>query len=380
MKLSRRGSSRGASRTPSRGEDLLALTRIARELNAILWVIVYLLSRQPAVIGPALALSTSLLSTSSQFAVRQRFSIMTNTAAASTTTSDAAAMHSEDFLQFMSFAVAFMRAVDHARPDHIVDDPFAEPLIRQITPQLAPRMEKWTKDLPSPENYIAIRTRYLDETVSQRAPCIRQVVLFRAGLGTRAYRLESLRDCHVFEIDQSIELFEHKVGILDALGAELIPHKHNIIVADVKDVDWDEKLLSSGFDSHTPTFWALEGVTMYLERASNVALLKTIDILSAPGSEIWGDVGGQALKDGGVAALQQVDALSQAELGTQLFRLGEDDAIHGVFGELPWELELQADLAQPGVHFGRHWGPIPAGTSSSPVPFSFVHGRKPSSS
>ncbi|KAE9296355.1 hypothetical protein PF008_g24025 [Phytophthora fragariae] len=254
-------------------------------------------------------------------------------------TNDAAAsgdkVQSEDFVQFMSFAGVLMRATEHDRDDRIVTDPFAEPLTRQIAPQLAPRVKKWTETLPQPENYFSLRTCYLDDSITRRNACIHQVVLFRAGLDTRVYRCD--------------------------------------------DFNWEEKLLSAGFDSSAPTFWALEGLTMYLERDSNVALLKTIDILSAPGSEIWGDVGGRALGEGGVAPFKQVEELSQAELGTHLFRLGEDDAMHGVFSELPWELTLQADLMRPGTHFGRQWEPILSASDKQPVPFSFVHGVKHSS-
>ncbi|KAG6615385.1 putative O-methyltransferase [Phytophthora cinnamomi] len=284
-------------------------------------------------------------------------------------------MHSEDFVQFMSFAGVLMRATEHERADRIVTDPFAEPLTRQISPQLAPRMKKWTENLPQPENYFSIRTCYLDDSITRRNACIHQVVLFRAGLDTRAYRLESLHDCQVFEVDQNFALFEHKVAVLDASNASMVPDRHEMVVADVNDFNWEEKLLSAGFDSSVPTFWALEGLTMYLERGSNIALLKTIDILSAPRSEIWGDVGGQALEEGGVAAFKQVDELSQAELGTHLFRLGEDDAMHGVFSELPWELTLQANLVESGTHFGRKWEPI-LSANKAPVPFSFVHGVK----
>ncbi|KAK1944378.1 putative S-adenosyl-L-methionine-dependent methyltransferase SCO6443 [Phytophthora citrophthora] len=285
-------------------------------------------------------------------------------------------MHSEDFVQFLSFASALVRSLEHDREDRIVIDPFVEPLTRQIAPQLGPRMEKWTKGLQHPENYFSIRTRYLDDAITARGGNIYQVVLFRAGLDTRAYRLEALKDCQVFEVDQNFALFEHKVSVLDEIKAPLIPDQHEIVVADVNDFNWEEKLLSAGFNSSIPTFWGLEGQTMYLDRASNVALLKTIDILSATGSEIWGDVGGHALQEGGVLAFKQVDELSQAELGTHLFKLGEDDAIHGVFGELPWELELQADLGKGGSHFGRVWEPVVSTTDNFPVPFSFVHGVK----
>lgn len=285
-------------------------------------------------------------------------------------------IHSEDFVQFMSFAGAFMRSIEHKREDRILCDPFAEPLTRQIAPQLGPRMKKWTESLPQPENYFSIRTRYLDEAISQRAASIRQVVLFRAGLDTRAYRLESLRNCRVFEVDQNFALFEHKVSVLNVTNAPLIPDQHEIVVADVNDFNWEERLLSAGFDSNLPTFWALEGQTMYLDRSSNVALLKTIDVLSASDSEIWGDIGGQALQEGAIAAIKQVDELSQTELGTHLFKLGEDDAMHGVFSQLPWELELQANLGMSGTHFNRKWEPIPSVSDKAPVPFSFVHGVK----
>ncbi|KAI9991732.1 hypothetical protein PInf_017082 [Phytophthora infestans] len=213
-------------------------------------------------------------------------------------------IHSEDFVQFMSFAGAFMRSIEHKREDRILCDPFAEPLTRQIAPQLGP------------------------------------------------------------------------LSVLNVTNAPLIPDQHEIVVADVNDFNWEERLLSAGFDSNLPTFWALEGQTMYLDRSSNVALLKTIDVLSASDSEIWGDIGGQALQEGAIAAIKQVDELSQTELGTHLFKLGEDDAMHGVFSQLPWELELQANLGMSGTHFNRKWEPIPSVSDKAPVPFSFVHGVK----
>lgn len=141
-------------------------------------------------------------------------------------------IHSEDFVQFMSFAGVLLRSVELDREDRIVSDPFAEPLTRQIAPQLAPRMKEWTEKMPQPGNYFSIQTRYLDEAITQHNADNRQVVLFRAGLDTRAYRLESLQDCQAFEIDQNFALFEHKVGVLDALNAALIPEQHEIVVGD----------------------------------------------------------------------------------------------------------------------------------------------------
>ncbi|RLN14270.1 hypothetical protein BBJ28_00024925, partial [Nothophytophthora sp. Chile5] len=145
-------------------------------------------------------------------------------------TTELGKVQDRDFDQFMIFMVTFMRAREHAQADRLFSDVFAEPLTRQVAPQLAPRVLKWMEKTPRPENFVAIRTRYLDDSISQRNPHIRQVVLFRSGLDARAYRLEALRGCHVFEIDRNAELFAHKKTILGGLNAPLIAGRRDCIV------------------------------------------------------------------------------------------------------------------------------------------------------
>ncbi|KAL4152575.1 hypothetical protein PRNP1_009503 [Phytophthora ramorum] len=287
-------------------------------------------------------------------------------------------MQDEDFAQFMSFMDACLRAIEGARDDPLVHDPFAEPLTRQVAPQLTRRLQKWEEEQPHPEDYIALRSRYLDEAIVQRNPSIRQVVLLGAGLDTRVFRLDSLRGCHVLEIDQSAELFQHKRAVLKELGPKLLADRHDCIVANLNAFNWEESLLSSGFDPDLPTFWALEGIMMYLNRASNLALLKTIDILSAAGSEIWGDMSGLALlKEGELTLFKDVNELCKSELGELLFKHGEDDVFEGVFSELPWEMEVQAALVAQGTHFGREWTPTLTRTTKEPVTYNFVLAKKP---
>ncbi|KAG6623454.1 S-adenosyl-L-methionine-dependent methyltransferase [Phytophthora cinnamomi] len=289
-------------------------------------------------------------------------------------------MQTEDFAQFTSFVDALLRAVEATREDALVRDPFAEPLTREVAPQLTPRLKKWEEQQPHPEDYVALRSRYLDEALAQRHAGIRQVVLLGAGLDTRVFRLETLRGCHVLEIDQSAELFEHKRAVLEGLESPpaLLAERHDCIVADLNAFNWEESLLSSGFDPDVPTFWALEGIMMYLTRASNLALLKTIDILSAPGSEIWGDMTGHAFLEAGELALfKDVSELSMAELGEPLFKHAEEDVCEGVFSELPWEMDVQAALAEPGTHFGRAWTPTLTRTDQQPVTYHYVLAKKP---
>ncbi|OWZ16941.1 S-adenosyl-L-methionine-dependent methyltransferase [Phytophthora megakarya] len=287
-------------------------------------------------------------------------------------------MQNEDFAQFTSFMDACLRAIEDRREDRLIHDRFAEPLTRQIAPQLTPRLKKWETQQPHPEDYVALRGRYLDEALAQRTSSIRQVVLLGAGLDTRVFRLNSLSGCHVLEIDQSAELFEHKRAVLKDLQPELLVDRHDYVVADLNAFNWEEGLLSSGFNPDMPTFWVLEGIMCYLTHASNVALLKTIDILSASGSEVWGDMTGSAvLQDGELALFKDVTELCKKELGEQLFKHGEDDVYDGVFSELPWEMQVQASLVEQGTHFGREWTPTLTRTDKTPVTYNFVLCKKP---
>ncbi|RMX68798.1 hypothetical protein DD238_004273 [Peronospora effusa] len=281
----------------------------------------------------------------------------------------------EDFAQYVSFVDACLRAIESARDDHLILDPFAEPLTRQIAPKLVPRFKAETY---RPEDFMALRSRYLDEAILHRNPNIQQVVILGAGLDTRAFRLGSLRGCHVFEIDQSVQLFAHKSAVLNELDPELIAERHNCIVANLNDFNWEENLLSSRFNPDIPTFWAMEGLTMYLTRASNLALLKTIDILSAPGSEIWADMVGEALVTGNELGLfTELSQLCESEVGETLFIYGENDVLEGVFSELSWEMEVKAALANQGTHFGREWVPMRSRWDNTPVAFTFVLAKKP---
>ncbi|RLN62129.1 hypothetical protein BBJ28_00017716 [Nothophytophthora sp. Chile5] len=280
------------------------------------------------------------------------------------------------FASSMGFVVALMRAIESDREDRIVHDPFAEPLTRQVRPMLMPLMESWAQQVQHPSNFLGIRTRYQDETLNHRNQEIRQFVLLGAGFDARAYYLESLRGCHVFEIDQSARIFAHKKQVMQDLGASLVADKLDYIVADLLEGDWQKKLLESGFDPAIPTFWSMEGLLMYLDRDSDVALLKTVDSLSAPGSALWADMSGEALlrKEAEQDTMKPVDSLKDERKG--MFSHGEDDPLRGVLSEIPWQLELQASMATAGTHFGREWTPSLAGSSKEPVALTIVTGTK----
>jgi methyltransferase (TIGR00027 family) len=126
------------------------------------------------------------------------------------------------------------------------------------------------------------RTVILDRALAALLP-VEQVVILGAGLDSRAWRLDSLKDTIVFEVDfPSSQAWKRE-------RAESVPYK----AKDVRFVaiDFERNQLSpliraAGFDPAKPAFWLWEGVTMYLRPEAVSANLGAIAALSAPGSRI----------------------------------------------------------------------------------------------
>ncbi|KAG7394008.1 hypothetical protein PHYBOEH_005931 [Phytophthora boehmeriae] len=245
----------------------------------------------------------------------------------------------------MGYLTTYLRAVESAREDRIINDPFAEPLTREQRSKIEHLMSAMGSKLNSrPEDFIAFRTRYVDEALDNRDPRILQVVILGAGLDARAYRLDSLRGCHVMEVDQSSQLFDHKSGVMEALDAPLMAEQLDCIVFNLAEPGLEETLIDRGFDRSLPSFWVMEGLLSCMERPKSVDLMKIIDSLSAPGSELWADFPGR-------------DVADPAEWGKRHMKYGEDDSICGVVSEIPWTAEVQASTSEAGTHFGRDWLP-----------------------
>ncbi|RLN73935.1 hypothetical protein BBJ28_00004469 [Nothophytophthora sp. Chile5] len=281
------------------------------------------------------------------------------------TTSDETKQQEQSFGAFMCYIVTYFRGLESAREDRLFNDPFAEPLARKAAPKLAPIVALWANDQKThPKHYMSVRTRYVEDAINARDPSNRQVVLLGAGLDARAFYLESLRGCHVFEIDQSEEIFAHKKAVMKELAAPLVAAKHDMLIADLTQPGWKEQLLACGFDPSVPTFWNIEGLLMYIDQELGRTILTTIDSMSAPGSEFFGDMVGHVL-------------VKEVEVGSQAMAHGEDDPLNGIYSEIGWNLELTASLHEPATHFGREWTPMLSAKTQTPVRFDFMVGKKP---
>ncbi|KAK1944493.1 putative S-adenosyl-L-methionine-dependent methyltransferase [Phytophthora citrophthora] len=269
----------------------------------------------------------------------------------------------------MGLVTTYLRAVESSRDDCIISDPFAEPLTKKYKLKIQESMrglERKSQLHFRPEDFIAFRTRYLDEALNHRNSKILQIVILGAGMDARAYRLESLRGCHVFEVDQAGAVFSHKLVVFNELKAPLVADKVDYIVSDLAENGLEEKLVEHGFNPNLPTFWAMEGLIPYIEQSGVVELLRVVDSLSALGSELWVDIPGQCVSD-------------TDEWGKRAMKYGEDDPLKGVFSQILWRLEVQVSLGTVGEHFGRPWVPMLSPKSKHEVPFFCVIGRKPNS-
>jgi methyltransferase (TIGR00027 family) len=192
--------------------------------------------------------------------------------------------------------VAAARAMATTADNALINDPFAEPLVRAVGVDFFTRLvtgELRPEDLDSDSESVgmqrmtdnmAVRTKFFDEfflTATQAG--IRQAVILASGLDSRAYRLAWPAGTTVYEIDQP-DVIEFKTRTLAELGAEPTA-KRRTVAMDLR-YDWPSALIEEGFDPNQPTAWSAEGLLGYLPPDAQDRLLDTITELSVPGSRV----------------------------------------------------------------------------------------------
>jgi methyltransferase (TIGR00027 family) len=191
--------------------------------------------------------------------------------------------------------VATGRAMATKDPRGLINDPFAEPLVRAVGVDFFTKMMDGELDLSAIENAtpvrmramidgMAVRTKYFDEYfLNATGTGVRQVVILASGLDSRAYRLPWPGETVVYEIDQP-QVIEFKTTTLAGIGAQPTATRHPIPI-DLRQ-DWPAALQAAGFDTTAPTAWLAEGLLIYLPPEAQDRLFDHITELSAPGSTI----------------------------------------------------------------------------------------------
>jgi methyltransferase (TIGR00027 family) len=199
-------------------------------------------------------------------------------------------------------ATATMVAAGRARATRaaLIDDPFAEPLVRAVgidffTRWAAGELDSADVDVPGAPwgmqrmtDILAARTRYIDAFISEaQAAGVRQVVILAAGLDARGHRLPWAPGTTLFEIDQP-QVIEFKTATIGALGAEPTADVRAVAI-DLRH-DWPSALRQAGFDTGRPTAWVAEGLLGFLPPEAQDRLLDNVTALSADGSRLVAEI------------------------------------------------------------------------------------------
>ena len=187
--------------------------------------------------------------------------------------------------------VAAQRAL--ANREGLIDDPFAEPLVRAVGLDFFIRAldgEIELEDVDPEFNMrraaegMAVRTRWFDNLFADAAAAgVRQAVILAAGLDARGYRLDWPHGTTVYELDQP-EVIDFKTKTLTDLAAKPKADRRTVAI-DLRN-DWPKELLNNGFDPSQPTAWIAEGLLIYLPSEAQDLLFDRINELSAPGSRV----------------------------------------------------------------------------------------------
>ena len=192
--------------------------------------------------------------------------------------------------------VAAARAIATNADDAVINDQFAEPLVRAVGVDFFTRWangDLLAADLDDDESSwklehmpaaMAARTRFFDAFFQDATQAgIRQAVIVASGLDARAYRLSWPADMTVFEIDQP-EVIAFKTATIESLGAAPTTQLHTVAI-DLRQ-DWPTALQETGLDTSRPTAWIAEGLLGYLPPEAQDLLLDNITALSAKGSRL----------------------------------------------------------------------------------------------
>jgi methyltransferase (TIGR00027 family) len=259
--------------------------------------------------------------------------------------------------------VAAARAVASRGPDALIDDPYAEALVRAVGVDYFVKLLDGEVTLDADNSamlavmtdVMAVRTRFFDDFFLSSG--LQQAVILASGLDARAYRLSWPADAVVYEIDQP-EVIEFKTRTLAGLGASPAADLRTVGI-DLRD-DWPAALRAHGFDDATPTAWIAEGLLIYLPPEAQDRLFDNITALSAPGSRLATEYHPDAGARIGAASARMSEEWRRHGLDldmADLFYDGERNPVVDYLQAHGWDVSARS---RPDMfaHYGR---PFPTG-------------------
>jgi methyltransferase (TIGR00027 family) len=244
--------------------------------------------------------------------------------------------------------VAAARALASREPDALINDPYADGLVRAVGIDFFTNLVDGTVTTDDADDggvarlmttMMAVRTRFFDDFfLNASRSGVQQAVILASGLDSRAYRLPWPAGAVVFELDQP-DVIGAKSAAMEQLGAAPTCDRRAVAV-DLRD-DWPAALRSAGFDPGQPTAWSAEGLLVYLPPEAQDKLFDDITALSASGSALATEYH----PDGGASLSARSAAVSDAwgRHGfnvnlTDLFYSGDRRAVVDYLTEHGWHV------------------------------------------
>jgi methyltransferase (TIGR00027 family) len=214
--------------------------------------------------------------------------------------------------------VAMRRAAHqlYDAPPLVLDDPIAVPILGQ---EFLPEVHKTATKLEKPFSvalraFLVARSRYAEDTLATAvAQGVTQYVLLGAGLDTFAYR-NPYPNLRVFEVDHPATQ-QWKCELLKSNRIP-IPDDLSFVPVDFEHQSLPTQLLSAGFDTSAPSFFAWLGVVPYL---TPEAFRSTLRFIAArpPESGLVFDYGQPR------SALPRLEQLAHDSLSARVQQAGE---------------------------------------------------------
>jgi methyltransferase (TIGR00027 family) len=181
---------------------------------------------------------------------------------------------------------AVNRALETTRRNPLYRDPLAHHLAGDAGWAVwhAWKQSRWPGYGEGPDPYLTIATRFFDDALvdAVRKAAITQVVIVRAGMDTRAFRLEWPSYVQLFEVD-SAEVFAHKEKVLHRLNAQPLCDRHPIVARSLGSLK--RALRRTPFDPTHKTAFLIERL-QYVQPEGADRLLRDVSALAAEGSWI----------------------------------------------------------------------------------------------
>jgi len=223
--------------------------------------------------------------------------------------------------------VAAYRARATARPQRIIDDPFAARLAGAEGEAIAKEVDAFLHDR---ELWVAVRTAFIDEQLVGFKGS--QVVILGAGLDSRAARL-ARAGVRFFEVDQPASQRDklERIARIDDYPRDAATH----VACDFEKDDFLDRLTAAGFAADAPAFIVWEGVTPYLHEPAIRATLRRIAHGCHPETTVIFDHLTRSFVEGTTKSKPDADTKSRelvAALGER-FVWGTNDALPMLYEE-----------------------------------------------